>query len=171
MNQPLTLSLAVFVDELQEDLSRLTLEHPKGITYRVLKEEYGETMPRLLKATRVLEQNGIIRIYDAVVPYILPATYEPISTRPYQDLSELQRKTFMLLAKSTSATNGWLVRTNYYQISRLVECSAGGARSTIERLQALQYVKVVQLPEQGQANSLVLEVAQDKIAVAQEKPT
>ncbi len=169
MNSKLVVPLTDFADEIRQDLPRLIKDHPRGIRISVLQEEYGETPIRIIRACNQLQELGYIRYVEGVPSYIIPQGYTPPDARPYQDLTDLQRRLLLILASTTTPPN--LVKTSYAQISRLLRCSTGGARSALVRLQDLGYIAIVQNPIQGKAATVVCSVNPDKIAVAQEKPT
>lgn len=165
MSDPLKVSMDSFVYELRQDLARLYADHPTGITYHVLREEYGEPIPRILRATQILQEKGHITIGQNASRehYILPANApHPSKVTPYADLTDLQRRLFTLLTDSRNPENN-LVRTNYTQLSRILSCSQGGVRNSLDRLTTLKYLRVHTPAIPGKQASLVLELMPDKI--------
>lgn len=156
-------SMESFVYELRMDLPRLYREHPTGISMNALHEEYGESIPRILRATQILEEKGVITIGQAEnkVHFILPANKQLLPPIPYSTLTPLQRSLFQLLVKSALNNR---VRTNYTQLARILKCSQGGVRSSIDRLEHLHYLSLVE-PVQPGKPSLVLQLNPEKIVV------
>lgn len=175
MNQLATQStnlvaISSFVAELSIDLPVLFQRYPEGVPISVLQEEYGETVPRIVRVLGILEGAGAILVKEGFPPLILPTSYIPKDEKPYQDLSELQQRMFAFLV-ATSGQQHAPIRSSYYQLARIMKCSAGGARSTLERLLNLLYITLLEAPQQGHTNSLLLQVNTEKIAVDSNLPT
>lgn len=167
MTDPLKVSMESFVYELRMDLPRLYEQNPTGITMHTLHQEYGEPIPRILRATQLLKDKGHIVIGQNASRehYILPANAPaPSEHTPYADLTDLQRRLFTLLVTSRNPQNN-LVRTNYTQLARLLDCSQGGVRSSLDRLTTLKYLSTHTPAIPGKQASLVLELMADKIVV------
>jgi len=169
---PLKVSMESFVYELRQDLPRLYSEHPTGITFHAIREEYGETIPRIIRATQVLESKGHITIGQNASRehFMLPAcALPPSKITPYADLTDLQRRLFTLLVDSRNPENN-LVRTNYTQLARVLDCSQGGVRSSIDRLTTLKYLRTYSPAIPGKQASLVLELSANRIIDQKETP-
>lgn len=162
--------LNMFAAELAQDLTSLMVRYPNGIPTSVLHEEYGEPVPRIIRACMILQERGLIIFKDGTPPYIIPTSFEPPIAQPYHDLTDLQRRLFFLLIETSGPTN-LQIQTSYYQLARLLDCSSGGARSTLERLATLNYITVLQPPIQGKVNSLILQLNKEKIAVDHHLPS
>lgn len=165
MTDPLKVSMESFVYELRMDLPRLYAEHPTGITYHVLREEYGEPIPRIIRATQLLSDKGHIRIEQNASRehYILPVNApHPREHIRYADLTDLQRRLFIVLSEARNPENN-LVRTNYTQLARILNCSQGGVRSSLDRLTTLKYLHTHAAAIPGKQASLVLAIHPDKI--------
>lgn len=159
MTKMLRVSIESFARELAGDLARLIKEHPQGVYFSALQEEYGESVLRIQKAASILEEKGLLTIHQAVskAHYVLPKDY--VAPEPLVELTALQRRLALRLVeivREHGATN--LVRTSYSQLSRMMECSYGGCLTSVNRLIALNYVEVVQQSQAGHQNQLILKV-------------
>lgn len=159
----LKVSIDSFVYEVRSDLPRLITEHPNGVYVQHLHEEYGESPTRILRAFSLLEQRGVVTVHQAAnnSHYILPVSYE-VPTR-FIELTDLQRSLLDFIIKTTQQENTTLLRTNYSQLSRALQCSTGGVRTSLARLEQLDYIKTLNPAQQGKPSALLLELTDKAI--------
>lgn len=139
----LRVSIDGFAYEIGTDLKKLIEEYPNGIFYSHIADEYGESIARIAKACQILQDKGIIDVYQAAsnAYYILPKGYKP--SHPLIELTDLQRRLalYLLIVCRRAQTNR--IKANYARLAKLMECSYGGLVTAVKRLNALAYVEIV----------------------------
>lgn len=160
MTQILRVSSQAFAEEIQRDLPTLIKEYPGGIYISNLQEMYGESYARTLKAVKMLAVLNVITLHQAVsrAHYILPKDYIP--TIPFPELTPLQRDFILYVANLCRKFQTSQVRTNYSELSRILECSYGGLKSCLERLATLQYLAIINPSHRGKQSDLLIEINQ-----------
>lgn len=151
-----------FAQEILTDLPQLYALYPKGITVGALREEYGESPQRILRAISILERDNHVQVSrtgqdpNHLQPTIETPTSIAKKESPYGSLSELQRRTIIYLTDLCQASQTDRVRTNYGQLARILGASSGGIRTCIARLATLGYLTIESPSAHGSQNSLVL---------------
>lgn len=160
MTQILRVSSQAFAEEIQRDLPTLIKEYPGGIYISNLQEMYGESYARTLKAVKMLDALHVITLHQAVsrAHYILPSQY--ISPIPFPELTALQRDFILYICQLCHKHQTIQVRTNYSELSRILECSYGGLKSCLERLAQLSYLIIIHPSRRGKQSELLIEISQ-----------
>jgi hypothetical protein len=137
-----------FVEEMQSDLPKLWAKNTK-VSFKFLQEYYGETQARVGRAVYELHDRRFLELTNTkmTTALIVPSqqdTTKIAANKPFRGylntFTSLQRH--MLLALLQECHKGFLsqsrppykVRTNYFQLARLLNCSYGGAVNSVDRL-------------------------------------
>lgn len=158
MTKPLRVSLEAFAHEILVDLPTLIVDHPAGVYFADLQEEYGESTARIMKACQLLASKEQLTIQQAAskAHYVLPKGYKPAVQ--FIELTELQRRLILFLIDLATKASTRSIQTNYSQLARIMLCSYGGLHTCINRLVALNYLEIVQQSAAGQQNQLILQL-------------
>lgn len=155
----LRVSVQEFANEIQRDLHRLLEEHPQGIYISDLQEEYGESTARIKTALRILEAKHAVSIHQAAsrAYYIFPFDHQP--STPLLNLTDLQRSICVLLLNIVlEHPPATVIHTNYAYLAKRLQCSNGGIKSALYRLDSLKYLQILQGSQRGYADGLHLQL-------------
>lgn len=160
-----------FADEIKSDLQELITQYPDGIYYTHLMEYYGESISRVREACMILLHFGHIERHRNVSNafFILPKSTEitPISNVALLQLTPLQRKLALFIARRCTEAGTSVLRTNCSQLSRVIDCSYGGLRACLDRLVALRFVYILSWGGRGKQDEMKIQVS-SKLADAYE---
>lgn len=147
-----------FANEILKDLGVLMGESPYGIMLVTLQEYYGESRRRVHAAVDLLEKVGkvVIAQNGNGSYFILP--FDRQELLPIAKLSDLQRKVLSFLVKTCARKNTNRLKSSYFQLARMLNCSFGGLSTTIARLETLGYLKILEPSTQGHQNELLVEL-------------
>lgn len=138
-----------FVVELQGDLPKLWADNTK-VTFTFLQEYYGEKMARVGRAVYILQGRGFLSLSTPKGSLILVVPPLPTAAS-HADIDKDQKlldflDAFTLLQRHIltaiyqectrvpSPYRSNSIRTNFFQLARLVNCSYGGVVNSVERL-------------------------------------
>jgi len=156
----LRVSVQDFANEIQRDLPRLLREHPSGIFISDLQNEYGESPSRCKVAIRILQEKHAITLHqaDSRAYFFFPTSHQP--NIPLLSLTDLQRSIciYLLTICKANATPTSIVHTNYAYLAKRLQCSNGGIKSALHRLEKLQYLTILQESQRGYADGLHLQL-------------
>jgi len=153
-------SIDKFAKEILADLPKLIEEHPEGVHISHMHEWFGEGAARILKACQYLKAHDLVELHQSAskAHYITPVAYIP--GIPFPELTELQRKVALYISKTCKAQDATQLRTNYSQLSRILECSYGGLRTCLNRLVSLHYIYLSSPSKPGRQDQLVITLGQ-----------
>lgn len=152
------ITMAKFAKEIFNDLNLLTQTYKYGILLSDLQEYYGEPMPKIRGACKLLENVGkiIIEQNGNGSYFVVPTALEDII--PIAQLSDLQRQTIVFLVKTCNRSKTNKVQTGYYQLARVLKCSFGGLKGSLQRLQTLGFLAIEQESTRGHQNELLIRI-------------
>ena len=152
------ITMAKFAKEIFNDLNLLMQTYKYGILLSDLQEYYGEPIPKIRGACKLLENVGkvIIEQNGNGSYFVVPKALEDII--PIAQLSILQRQTIVFLVKTCNKNKTNKIQTGYYQLARVLKCSFGGLKGSLQRLQTLGFLVIEQESTRGHQNELLIRV-------------
>jgi len=152
--------LADYAEEVMEDLPKLIASYPTGVRITHLQAYYGETSSRTVKVMYMLAEQGRVHLGRTTsrAQYITPIGYEPPTKFP--ELTELQRKLLVYILDKCNShiPPASMIKTNYHQLSRIMNSSYGGMRACLKRLIELGYLHMTEQPKSGRQDGMVISI-------------
>ena len=151
-----------FAREISADLEDLMFQHPTGIYLSNLQDYYGESIARIQKAVDILEgQKSIVKKKSANNSYyILPASPDVIertgAKQKFAGLTVLQVSVVEFLEKECKRQQVTRLRTNYSQLTRILNCSYGGLKQCLQRLVSLEYLRIEEPSKRGKSDQMII---------------
>ena len=151
-----------FAREISTDLEDLMFQHPTGIYLSDLQAYYGESIARIQKAVDILEgQRSIVKKKSPSNSYyILPASPDVIARtgtkQKFAGLTELQMTVVEFFERECTRQQVVRLRTNYSQLTRILNCSYGGLKQCLKRLIDLGYLRIEEPPRRGKSDEMVI---------------
>lgn len=165
--QPERIPVLSFARELASDLDELARQYPNGIYYSHLSGYYGESVARVQKAVAILENQKVLTLYKSPnnAYYVLPTA--PIlrtGNDLYAGLSDLQMRLVGLVERECLRQKVDRLKTNYSQLSRVLNCSYGGLKQCVKRLVDLEYIQILEPPKRGLGDEMIVALGKKMVA-------
>lgn len=160
--KPTKISVEAFAKEISDDLPELVKTYGV-IFYTNLAEYYGESINRIKSAIDILWNKNIVSVVrssnNAFI--IIPVSNEKMRLATHPDLivlTPLQRSVVIKLVQACKKQNASLIQTNYSQLARVSNCSYGGLRACLQRLEELEYVAITAKGLRGKQDVMLIEL-------------